>query len=42
MECKNVRHMSSLFKHCNKLTKLPDISKWDIRNVTDLKFLFYK
>ena len=34
--------MRSIFCGCNKLSSLPDISKWDTSNVTDMSGMFYK
>ena len=33
--------MKSMFSDCNKLSSLPDISKWDISNVTNMSSMFY-
>ena len=33
--------MSELFNECSSLISLPDISKWNISNVTDLSSIFY-
>ena len=33
--------MSSMFNNCSSLKSLPDISKWDIRNVTDMCEMFH-
>ena len=32
--------MSSMFFYCSSLQSLPDISEWDIRNVTDMSCMF--
>ena len=32
--------MSYLFCKCNSLEKLPDISKWDVKNVTNMNGIF--
>ena len=32
--------MSSIFCECSKLSSLPDISKWNTNNVTDMKQIF--
>ena len=32
--------MKSLFCDCSSLISLPDISKWDTNNVTDMSFIF--
>ena len=32
--------MSEMFSGCNSLKSLPDISKWDISNVTDMRDMF--
>ena len=33
--------MSNMFSGCSSLNNLPDISKWDTKNVTDMGFMFY-
>ena len=33
--------MSSMFYDCSSLISLPDISKWDTKNVTSMSFMFY-
>ena len=32
--------MSSIFYNCYSLISLPDISKWDTNNVTDMTYMF--
>ena len=32
--------MSCMFSDCRSLTNLPDISKWDTKNVTDMRVMF--
>ena len=32
--------MSYVFSGCNSLISLPDISKWDTSNVTDMRWMF--
>ena len=32
--------MSHMFYDCSSLTNLPDISKWDTKNVTDMNGMF--
>jgi surface protein len=32
--------MGGLFRGCKSLLSLPDISKWKIKNVTNLEYLF--
>ena len=32
--------MSSMFYRCIQLSSLPDISKWNTNNVTDMNFMF--
>ena len=32
--------MSYMFSDCNALTSLPDISKWDTKNVTNMSDMF--
>ena len=34
--------MESIFDTCSSLTLLPDISKWNTNNVTDMSNMFYK
>ena len=34
--------MSDIFYGCSSLTKLPDISKWNTNNVTDISGIFSK
>ena len=33
--------MNSMFCDCSSLQSLPDISKWDTKNVTNMSFMFY-
>ena len=33
--------MSYMFYLCNSLKSLPDISKWDTKNVTNMSCMFY-
>ena len=33
--------MSSMFNKCSSLSSLPDISKWNTNNVTDMNHMFY-
>ena len=33
--------MSGIFNECSSLTKLPDISKWNTINVTDMNDIFF-
>ena len=33
--------MSEMFYYCSSLSSLPDISKWDTSNVTNMSFMFY-
>ena len=33
--------MSWMFGRCESLSSLPDISKWDTKNVTDMSNMFY-
>ena len=33
--------LKAIFLECNSLISLPDISKWDTSNVTDMKFMFF-
>ena len=32
--------MKYIFRDCSSLISLPDISKWDTQNVTDMSFIF--
>ena len=32
--------MGSMFSGCSSLNSLPDISKWDIKNVTNMSWMF--
>ena len=32
--------MNGIFYRCSSLTKLPDISKWNTNNVTDMNDIF--
>ena len=32
--------MSGMFRECSSLLSLPDISKWNTKNVTDMSFMF--
>ena len=36
----NVTNMSSMFYGCSSLISLPDMSKWDTTNVTDMSYMF--
>ena len=33
--------MSYMFSGCKSLKELPDISKWDTKNVTNMRGMFY-
>jgi surface protein len=33
--------MGGLFSNCLSLRNLPDISKWDIKNVKNINHIFY-
>ena len=33
--------MTDLFNGCSSLKELPDISKWNTKNITDISRLFY-
>ena len=37
----NVTDMSYMFKRCSSLLSLPDISKWNTNNVTNMSVMFY-
>ena len=32
--------MNSIFEICSSLVSLPDISKWNTKNVTNMNFMF--
>ena len=32
--------MSGMFFNCSSLNNLPDISKWDTKNVTNISYMF--
>ena len=32
--------MNSMFWYCSSLQSLPDISKWDTKNVTNMNYMF--
>ena len=34
--------MTSLFFNCSQLKTIPDISNWNIENVTNISFMFKK
>ena len=34
--------MKCMFSECDNLYSLPDISKWDTKNINDMSFIFYK
>ena len=33
--------MDSMFYNCESLSNLPDISKWNTNNVTNMSYMFY-
>ena len=37
----NITDMSHMFRRCNSLTSLPDISKWNISNVNNMSGMFF-
>ena len=37
-----VTKMSYMFFRCSSLISLPDISKWDTKNVIDMSYMFCK
>ena len=37
----NVTNMSEMFYECDTLISLPDISKWNTRNITSMKGIFF-
>ena len=39
---KSIKLAEEIFKNCLSLKSLPDISKWNTNNVTDMSRLFYK
>ena len=34
--------MSYMFNECSSLLSLPDISKWNTNNVTNMSYMFYE
>ena len=40
LNIKPLTNISCMFSHCMALESLPDISKWDIKNVTDMSYMF--
>ena len=36
----NVTNMSCMFSNCSSLKSLPDISKWDTKNVNNIRLIF--
>jgi len=38
----NVTHMSSMFAECSNLKSVPSINSWNVGNVTNPSYLFYK
>ena len=42
-ETKNITDMSGMFsfRDCSSLSSLPDISKWDTKNITNMSYMFY-
>ena len=34
--------INRMFYGCKSLSSLPDISKWNINNVTDMSYMFYE
>ena len=34
--------MSNMLNECSSLISLPDISKWDTKNVNNMSYMFYK
>ena len=41
IETNKITNMSCIFEGCESLISLPDISKWDTKNVTDISNLFH-
>ena len=37
----NIKNMSNMFDGCSSLSLLPDISKWNTNNVTNMSYMFY-
>ena len=33
--------MSNMFFKCNSLKSLPEISKWDSKNIMNINYMFY-
>ena len=42
IEIKTITDMSNMFSYCISLKNLPDIYKWDTKNVIDMSGMFYK
>ena len=40
IEKNKITNMSYMFSWCKSLKELPDISKWDTKNVTDMRYMF--
>ena len=36
-----ISNMSCIFAECENLMSLPDISKWDTKNIINMSYLFY-
>ena len=34
--------MNAMFAECSSLISLPDISKWNTKNVNDMRYMFYE
>ena len=40
MNTNNVNNIAGIFEECLSLIELPDISKWNTNNVTDMSLMF--
>ena len=38
----NIKNMENMFKDCNELKSLPDISRWDVSKVNNFSKMFYR
>ena len=41
IENEEIYKHGGMFNNCSSLSSLPDISKWNTNNVTDMSYLFY-
>ena len=42
IENESITDMSYIFSDCSSLSSLPDISKWNTNNVTNMSYMFYE